>query len=304
MELREQVLLGDVARPSSSAIGDASRLDADRAVRGDDHELALGLAPVELPDEPVAALLVERHVPVAVVVGLVVALRVVQHEDSERHAGLRLERVAGEARFRRRPRRSRGPSGLDDVVKNSAHPLRLRERPAVGIGGEHLGRRRRSPRPAPGRRCPRWACARPGSPCRSRGCPGPGDPRRRCRGRGSRRRCTSAAGSRPRGGTRSRSGRGCRAPGTRGSTGRVRSPRRRRGTRRAAPASRLGLRRRSRGRCARRRARRCTSAARCTGCCCTCRQGRCRSRWLLRVQGVDRRTAASSTWCVYSMTPE
>ena len=194
VQLREQVLLrAEGARAPRHRMG--RLLDADRTVRGDDHEHAVGLAAVQLADEPVVPLLVQRDVPVAVVVGVVVALRVVQREDPDRYAGLGLEGVAGEAgvdggRVEAVSLQLRG--GREEL----AHPLALRQRATVGVGGEDLRRRLRSRRPARCRRCRRRASARRRSPCRSRGLPGRADPRRRCRGRGSPRRRRSCGGSR------------------------------------------------------------------------------------------------------------
>ncbi len=90
--------------------------------------------------QPVIPLLVERDVPVAVVPRFVVALGVVQHEDPDRHLRFGLEGVAGKAGRR---------VGLGEAVslrtrrglEEFAHPLALRQRTAVGVGGEHFRRR-------------------------------------------------------------------------------------------------------------------------------------------------------------------
>src|SRR5450759_4063574 len=98
MELRNQLLLGYTGAGAPTHRR-TRRFDAYRYVRGDDHELGFGLTLIKLTHEPVPPLLVKRRVPIAVIIGIVVSLGVVEHDDPERYIRLRFEGVAGESHF-------------------------------------------------------------------------------------------------------------------------------------------------------------------------------------------------------------
>src|SRR5674476_140639 len=98
MEFGDQLLLGHVG-VGAPTHRRTRLLDAYRYVRGDDHELGFGLTLVKLTHEPVPTLLVKRRAPIAVIIGIVVSLGVVEHDHPERHVHLRFEGVAGESRL-------------------------------------------------------------------------------------------------------------------------------------------------------------------------------------------------------------
>jgi hypothetical protein len=63
---------------------------------GNDHELALGLAPLEFFDKPVVSCLIQAAQRISALHAVGILLHgVVEHDDFERHARLGLESVAG-----------------------------------------------------------------------------------------------------------------------------------------------------------------------------------------------------------------
>src|SRR5450756_2039784 len=98
MERRNQLLLGYTGAGAPTH-GRTRRFDAYRYVRGDDHELGFSLALLKFTYEPVITFLVKRRVPIAVIIGIVVPLGIVEHDDPERYIRLRFEGVAGESRL-------------------------------------------------------------------------------------------------------------------------------------------------------------------------------------------------------------